>query len=313
MKRVHHRRFLADGPRPQGGADDARALHHQQAQIDVGLGTAHEADQHQPAADVQVAQIVHQVSGPHRIEDHVDTAGLRPGLHHLMEVVGVPVGTAVGAQLDTAGDLVGAAGGDEAGVMEGLAHGDRRRADAAGARMQQHALLLLQPGLHVQVQVGSGKHLGNSSGADRVEAARHLQHLPRRHHHLFGIAAAGEQRAHLIARSHATDALAHLEHLARALQAEDGASARRWRVAARALHQIGAIDGGGFDADAHLPGAEFGDRGVGPGEGVVLEEDGFHVCYRDREIAPTVAVAGYQDMRILTFRSWRYCLSSLTR
>ena len=65
------------------------------------------------------------------------------------------------------------------------------------------------------------------------------------------VAAAGEERHRSIANAPAADVRADFDHLACALEAEDRRGARRRRIVAFALQQIGAIHGRRAHADAH--------------------------------------------------------------
>jgi hypothetical protein len=66
------------------------------------------------------------------------------------------------------------------------------------------------------------------------------------------------------------------------LHAEDVGRARRRRVVAFALRNVGAVYAGGRDADEDLPGAGLWARYLGDAESVrtarMLDDDGAHAC-----------------------------------
>ena len=97
---------------------------------------------------------------------------------------------------------------------------------------------------------------GNDCGGDQVDAVGNPQNLSRRHGHLFGVAAAGQQ---------GDDLVPHGERLGHA-GPEPGDPARdfqpgnlrgpgRGRVVALALLDVGAVEPRGDDVDQHLAGA----------------------------------------------------------
>ena len=92
-----------------------------------------------------------------------------------------------------------------------------------------------------------------------------------RHRHFLGVAASGEQEE---------DALPGALHLARRLEAEDLRGARRRRVLALRLQQVGAVHGGRAHVDDDLAGAGHRIRRLAPderfGSAGLRDEDGFH-------------------------------------
>ena len=72
------------------------------------------------------------------------------------------------------------------------------------------------------------------------------------HHHLFGHAASGEQSADTLANPPVATRPDFDDH-ARTLQPQDGASAGGWSILTRQLQQIGTIEPGGRNTNAHLP------------------------------------------------------------
>ena len=184
-----------------------------------------------------------------------------------------------------------------------MAQRDGRGAHATGTGMHQSAFAPGQLRFAVQVEIGGGEHFRQRSGLGEGEPLRLRQHLAGRHHHGFGVAAAGQEGANRIARRHAADALAHFRHHASALQTENRAGARGRRIAAAALQQIGAVDGGGVVANPHFARAQRGFVRIAPDEPVVHGEDGFH------GLSPfAFAASAHQRMRTFTPRWCRYCL-----
>jgi hypothetical protein len=78
------------------------------------------------------------------------------------------------------------------------------------------------------------------------------------HRAQLGLPAAADDRHHAIALGEAVGAGSARGDLPGELQAGDvGRRARRRRVVARALVDVGAVDTGRADADQHLPGARL--------------------------------------------------------
>lgn len=81
---------------------------------------------------------------------------------------------------------------------------------------------------------------------------------------LLGVAAAPEQRAHLVAHGPAGDPGAERGDPSGALQAGVGGGAGRRVVEALPLEDVGAVDGPGHDVDQHLPLTGHGIRHLAP-------------------------------------------------
>jgi hypothetical protein len=71
---------------------------------------------------------------------------------------------------------------------------------------------------------------------------------------VFGVAAAVGERRHVVADGPAGRAVSKSYDLARDFEAEKIGRARRCRVEALALHEVGAVDPRRLDADQHFPG-----------------------------------------------------------
>ena len=111
---------------------------------------------------------------------------------------------------------------------------------------------LLQAGEQEHVRPDRAGHLGQRGGGGQLDAGRPRQQLPRRDGDPLGVAAAGEQRAHLVADRPVRHAVADLADDAAALEAEDLAGALGRRVEALPLQQVGAVHRAGLDVDDHL-------------------------------------------------------------
>ena len=129
------------------------------------------ADLDEPSEGRQrVEAALHGLAGE-RVQHHVDAAALR-GLPHPVdefEAAGVP--HLSNAELEQHGPLLGAAGRGEDRGAQPAGHLDRRHADAAGARVDEHRLAAPQPGRFVERVIGrherdrDGRGLGRGHGA----------------------------------------------------------------------------------------------------------------------------------------------------
>ncbi|MOA02315.1 hypothetical protein D3C78_1217620 [compost metagenome] len=122
--------------------------------------------------------------------------------------------------------------------------------------MQQHLLARQQAAQLEQVEPGGGVDLRQHRGLLQTQPLGHRQGVAGIHHHLLGHAAAGQQRAHPVAHAPAT-AGPHLADHSGALQTQHRGHARRRRVQAVALQQVGSVETGGRHANADLPDIAF--------------------------------------------------------
>ena len=106
--------------------------------------------------------------------------------------------------------------------------------------------------------------------------------LPGRDGHLLGVAAAGQQRADLLAGLPPGDAVAEGGHGARALEARIGRRARRRRVEPLALHEVGPVDACRGHLDQNLARPRPRVRHLGPlqnfGASGLADHDRVHSC-----------------------------------
>jgi hypothetical protein len=146
--------------------------------------------------------------------------------------------------------------------------------------MDQHALAGRKARGIEQVGPHGEEHFRQSRCVDQRDAARHRQNAFGRRGAELGIAATGNQRAHLIAHTPSADALAQFGDRAGHFHAENLGRARRRRITARALRQIGVVQPRRGHLDQHLAGFRHRFRRVVEdkatiGTGIV-DADGFH-------------------------------------
>jgi hypothetical protein len=159
-------------------------------------------------------------------------------------------------------------GGSGGGPHDGTARDgelDRERADAARAAVHEQRLAGAEPGDADQVGPDRAGDLGEARGLDQRYPVRHGKDLAGRYRDLLGVAAAGQQRAHLVAGVESLDPGASFGDAAGALQARMLGRAGRWRVEPAALEQVGTVDRGGDHVDQDLtgPGSRIGHLGPG--------------------------------------------------
>ena len=101
---------------------------------------------------------------------------------------------------------------------------------------------------------------GRAPACDHVEAGRNRQGIRFVRQRVFGIAAARNQGADLVAHLPARDVMAGRRDFARDLQARQVRRALRWRIDAGALQQVRTVDAGGGDANQDLAIGRTGHR-----------------------------------------------------
>ena len=253
-------RLLVGRTPAQARRGDGAALGQQLTQVEGALRAALHADHDEASVGGQRCDVGLEVLGPDDVEDHVHPLAVG-GRHHRVRPVVVVVDGHVGAELAAQVELVRRPGrGQDAGT-EGLGVLDGEGADAAGAAVDQHRLTLAE--VHVvEVREDGGRHLDQPGRADQVDPCGRRDDLTGRHAHQFGVATAGEQGDALVADAPAGDVVADRLDGAGDLEADHVADARRGRVVALPLQQVGPVDPGGPDADDDLarPGARAGER-----------------------------------------------------
>ena len=113
-----------------------------------------------------------------------------------------------------------------------------------------------------------------------AERVRNAHHRSMMRNGFLRVPAAGKEGHGPLAAFPPLHVGADLDHLARALEAEDGRGAGGRRIVSFALQQVGAIDRGGAHADAQLIGSEWRRVDLADVEdgfvAVMIEDDGAH-------------------------------------
>ena len=120
--------------------------------------------------------------------------------------------------------------------------------------MHEQGLARCQPRVGHDSGVDGARDFRQGSRVSQRQPGRDRQHVPGRHRDLLGVTASGQQRAHLVAWLPAGDLAADGCDPAGALHARIGRRARRRRVAALPLRQIGPVHSGCSNSDQHLIG-----------------------------------------------------------
>ncbi len=124
--------------------------------------------------------------------------------------------------------------------------------DAAGPAVHQQQLAFAQVSGHHQVRPHRARHFGKPGRVHQVDTVRNRQHLTGGNGDVFGVSAAGQQRANFLSHRPSGDIRADFGDDAGDLHADDLAGARRWRVFTGGLQHVGAVDTGRGDFDQHL-------------------------------------------------------------
>jgi hypothetical protein len=101
------------------------------------------------------------------------------------------------------------------------------------------------------------KGLRDSRGFDRRKTGRNRQRVAFMRDAVFGIAAANNERHHMVAVFPARHSRSTCDDLAGNLKAGNIGSARRRRVETHALHHVRPVDPGGSDLNQNLAGRGF--------------------------------------------------------
>ena len=130
---------------------------------------------------------------------------------------------------------------------------DGGRADPAGGAVDQQPVAEAEAGLGEQGVVGGGDDLGEPAGLGPAKLVGDRDGRPLVDHGQLGLPAAADHGHDPVARAEAEDAGANGGDLAGQLQPGDvGRAARRGRVVAPDLVQVGAVDPGGRHPDQQL-------------------------------------------------------------
>ena len=181
-------------------------------------------------------------------------------------------------------------------VMVGVAHGrhhpgaghrgqlHRRRPDATGRSGDEDGVALAQVGLGEQGVLGGRERLGEPAGGHQVDRLGHREQHRLGHDHLFGLSAAAADGHHPGADREPGGALTQGLHRAGELEPGDvRRGARRGRIEALPLEQVGPVDAGGGHRHHHLTGSGNGVGVLQPVEFLVDDGDRAHASgYRRR-------------------------------
>ena len=135
---------VREGTRAHDRAEDLKSLDHEQTQIDLRLGAAHQPHLAQPAGDRQRFEIALQVWSADQFENDVHALPTRRLLHIGGEVFLLVVDRAGGTDLERLGALLVRTGGDPGLAAEQFRDLDRRDADTAPATVDKRPLARLE-------------------------------------------------------------------------------------------------------------------------------------------------------------------------
>ena len=177
------------------------------------------------------------------------------------------IGDRLGAELAhqrrrllAAHDAVHAGAGGEADLQ-------RRRADAAVRAVHQQRLAHRQPAAGADRVVGGDERLRDGRRVELVQVRRHARDASLVHRHAIRQSPAADEAEHAVTGPESEHLVADRLDRARHLEPGDvGRRARRGRVVAGALVQVGRVEAGVADAHEHLAAA-------GDGIGTLLEVD----------------------------------------
>jgi hypothetical protein len=154
---------------------------------------------------------------------------------------------AVGAELQTRVRLVLRADGDDHLGTERLRKLDRHGSDAGRAAVNQKRFAFLQRAALEHVVPDRHQRFRRRAGFLHREGRWHRHRLGVLRDTILRIAAAGDQRHHLVAELVLLRAVAKRDHFARDFKAGQIACTWRRRIAAGALRHIGPVDAGRVD------------------------------------------------------------------
>ena len=204
-------------------------------------------------------------------------------LHDGDEVLGLVVDRDIRTEITADLALVGAARGRDHASAEGFGKLYGRRADTARAAVHEEPIASLQPAALEDVVPDSEVSLGHAARFGHGKALGDRQGLHILGDAVFGIAAAIDERADLVADFPARDAGADSRYLTRDLETRQRRMAGRRRIGAHALLNVRSIDAGGSDlhedlAVAHLR-YRHGRRLKDFRAAFAVERDAGHCCW----------------------------------
>ena len=220
----------------QGCGDDRLPAHHEPAQVEFGLRTALQADDHQPAVARECFRVLFEVGRTHDVEDDVSArpaavvawkpeeiggVGLLGMPRDLFDAVNEVFFAVVddGIRTQFAAELGLALTADSHGgfCSVGFGHLDGRGANTGTTAVDEHPFARLQARCGEQVGVHGGHDVrqrccfserhGTLGTAVRVSDGGDGHQLADGNGHVFGVASAGEQSRHAIADLHSRRAV----------------------------------------------------------------------------------------------------------
>jgi hypothetical protein len=216
---------------------DAPARRHEGQQVEVGLEARAHADDGDATAGGERPQVVLDVRGAHQLEHDVEGTVVD-------ELVGNDHAGAEGSD-PGAGRLRA----DRRDDLAARGHGqlDGGGADAARGPVDAHPLAHAELALREQGVVSGGVVLGEAARLGPADAFGHREGDDLGHDGQLGLAGAGDDRHHRVARTEAPATGPDRDHLARQLEAGQVGRRRagRRRVQALGLHEVAAAHAGG--------------------------------------------------------------------
>ena len=246
---LRHRARAKDRP------GDGEPLAEDRGRADLRAMAADLADQHETAIHSQHLQVALEVVAADDVEDEVDPAPVGRLAGGLDEVDLAIVEGPLGAERLAGRTLLGAARRREHPGAQRPGQLDGRGADAAGAAVHEHRLPGGETAALDHVGPDGERRLRHRGRLREAEAPGNRQALFGRRTAVLGVAAAGDQRADVVADPPRRHVAADFDDGAGDLEAGDIRRSGRRRVLALALHQVRPVHASGRDLDQHLPGA----------------------------------------------------------
>ena len=232
-------------------------FHHQPGKINVRLGSAEKRDLDDAALDRGRVVIAFDVIAADHIENDIGAGAIGRILCLSDKIVGLVIDGAVGAELEAGVGLLLRSDGDDHFCAKGFRKLDRHGADAGRAAMDQERLAGLKPAAFEHVV--PDRHQGFRDGAGFLDRqrGRHCHGLGVLRDAILRVAAARDQRHHLVAELVPAGAGADRDDFACNFKAGQIAGAGRRRVRAGSLRDVGPVDAGSRDLDQDFarPGA----------------------------------------------------------
>ena len=235
-------------------------LEHEPAEIDAGARRRLEGDLHDAALDRRRVVIAVDIIAADHVEHDVGAAIAGGLFGRGDEIVGLIVNGDVGAEFSASLALLRRTGRDDDARAERFGELDGGGADAGRAAMDQCGFSRREPAALEHVVPDGEEGLGNCRGLDRRKPGRDGQRVAFMRDAIFAIAAANDQRHHLVAIFPARHFRSARDDVAGDLEAGNVSRARRRRVETHALHHVRPIDASGGNLDQNLAGSRFWHR-----------------------------------------------------